>query len=95
MLHVIYFIFIANQAAGEVNYNVTPVNSPILQEDLFDAYLYHEVWTTIHYVEIKDLKDQAYSLGNYIEHLSNSCKGFHTCNHEASIRALQARYKRI
>ena len=92
---IIIILSFLGLATGEVYYNVTTVTSPILQEDLFNAYLYHEVWTTVHFVEIKDLKDQSYSLGNHITHLLDACQNYHTCNHEASLKALRNRYKRI
>lgn len=80
-------------AGGEAHYNVTSITSPILQEHLFDTYLYHEVWTTVHYVEINDLKDQSRRLGNDINVLFDSCKKYKYCFHEASLKALQARFE--
>ena len=46
MLIVVIFIFVVQGHDHGEHYFIKHITTPILREELFQAHLYHEVWTT-------------------------------------------------
>ncbi|XP_043479933.1 uncharacterized protein LOC122509757 [Leptopilina heterotoma] len=78
-----------------LNYKVTPINTPIFQEELFDVRLYHEVWTTVHFADLRDIIEDIKQIEKHIDNLSYVCTKFEGCNHKVSIDKLYSRNNKI
>lgn len=76
-------------------FTVQNVTSPVIKEDLFKAYLYNEVWDTIHFADLTDVASDVSILQLHLEKLSTTCKKFKGCYHERSITSLQNRFSKI
>ncbi|XP_008214434.1 uncharacterized protein LOC103317657 [Nasonia vitripennis] len=60
-------------------YELIPITTPILREELFQAKLYHEIWTTIHFVDILELESHANEVNTTLQDLRNQCSTFKPC----------------
>lgn len=81
MLRLLFTLTIISCIRGDDKpYNLIPVTTPILQEELFKAKLYHEIWTTIHFVDILDLEKRANEMNITIQDLRNQCDTFPYCH---------------
>lgn len=80
---------------GFEKYNLIPVTSPILQEELFKAKIYHETWTTVHFFDMTDLVKNADQLNLNIHDLEVECFAYIFCSHGKTLNALQMKIKKI
>ena len=81
--------------ANTPSYKATPITTPILREDLFQARLYHEIWSTIHFVDLQDLLKDEVQLKTQLNQLMYQCNQVTFCNHRNSLRTLTLRHGRI
>ena len=57
LIIIILFICVARGHSGDGDhYTIKPITTPILRKKLFQARMYHEVWTTIHFINLHDLR---------------------------------------
>lgn len=67
----------------------------VIKEKLFNARLYHEVYNTIHFIELKELRANTKSLMYHLETLENRCQENQQCNTMRSIKAMKSRLGKI
>ena len=53
---------------------ITKVTGPIIREELSEAYLYNEVWTTIDYIDLEDLSSDLIQLQLHLDRLREKCR---------------------
>ena len=76
-------------------YNLISVTTPILQEELFKARLYHEILTTVHFVDIRDLEKNANQINIKIIDLREQCYKFNFCVHMITLNTIHNRFNKI
>ena len=93
MLQISHFIvlLLIPLVQGE-GYNMTKVTGPIIREELFEAYLYNEVWTTIHYIDLKDLRSDLIQLQLHLDKIREKCQQQTACNHLSTMKILQGKF---
>ena len=64
---VIFFVLLSIPLIQSEEYNITKVTGRIIREELFEAYLYNEIWTTIHYINLKDLSSDLIQLQLHLD----------------------------
>ena len=72
--------------------NITKVTGPIIREELFEAYLYNKVRTTIHYIDLKDLSSDLIQLQLHLDKMREKCQQHTACNHLSTIKILQEKF---
>ena len=95
LLHIILFISVVHGYSRGDRYTITNITTPILREELFQAHMYHEVWTTIHFVDLHDLRKDSTQIKNYIFSMIELCENHSGCNHQSSLNALSVRHLKI
>ncbi|XP_058806665.1 uncharacterized protein LOC131673035 [Phymastichus coffea] len=75
--------------------NVSFITVSILQDELFKARLYHEIWTTVHFVDMNDLVHSAKQLNINIQDLQHKCSLYDYCIHAQSLNSIRNKFKKI
>ena len=73
------------------HYTIKPITIPILREELFQARMYHEVWTTIHFINLHDLRKDSTQIKDYIFSIIELGENHSGCSHQSSLNALRVR----
>ena len=80
---------------GHNGFKLTKVEGPIIKEKLADAYLYNEIWTTIHFFELKDITTDVNHMRHHRGQLVRSCNQHQSCSNLGTTRTLQARFAKL
>lgn len=91
MLQLLYttlftFIFCTYTYA---DYNITIYKEPIITENLGTAYLFHEEWTTLHFIDLKEITYEVHNLSHHLKLLTKHCLNFSECNPIYILQLLQ------
>ena len=71
------------------SFNLTADNEPVIQEHFGNAYLYNEIWTTLHFFDLEDLETEIKYLIQHNLKLSSECKNNRLCYHDKSLQDLR------
>lgn len=75
----------------KADYNVTKFAEPILKENFGTTYLYHEEWTTLHFIDTKDIIIEATNLRQHLSKLIKLCSSSAYCNSADATQTLMTR----
>ena len=85
----LFFVLLLIPLVQDEGYNITKVWGPIIREELFEAYPYNEVSSTIHYIDLKDLSSDLIQFQLHLDKIQEKCQKHTACNHLSTIQILQ------